>query len=389
MLFTFLFSVEDELTHPDNANSSSTYKFVSSNFNISYVDGSGASGDYVTDTLRIGGQSLENFQFGVGYSSTASQGVLGVGYPLNEAQVNRNGGQPYPNLPQAMANDGLIQTPAFSLWLDDLASSTGSILFGGVNTDKFHGSLQTLPIQPTGQDSSGNYVYTEFIIALTDLSLTQGGTTTNMSSGQLPAPVVLDSGTSLTYLPDNITQAIFNAVGAQYDSLQGIAFAPCSLANTNATLDFTFSKPTISVPMNELILGSSGQVTLSNGESACVFGIAPAQGSIPILGDTFIRSAYIVYDTANNQISIAQTNFNSTQDNIMEIGNNIPDATTVSNPVTTINVSAGGAGVAAPLGSFTIKVAPSSTLSSGAISMQIPLGMAAGVAGAGLLLAAL
>lgn len=381
--------MEHELTHPDNANASSTYKFVSSNFNISYADGSGASGDYVTDTLRIGGQSLENFQFGVGYSSTTLQGVLGVGYPLNEAQVHQNGGQPYPNLPQAMANDGLIQVPAFSLWLNDLASSTGSILFGGVNTDKFHGSLQSLPIQPTGQDSSGNYVYTEFIIALTDLSLTQGGATTNMSSGQLPAPVVLDSGTSLTYLPDNIAQAIFNVVGAQYDSMQGTAFAPCSLVNTDATLDFTFSKPTISVPMNELILGSSGEMTLSNGESACVFGIAPAQGNIPILGDTFIRSAYIVYDIASNQISIAQTNFNSTQDNIMEIGNSIPDATTVTNPVTSINVSGGGAGVGAPLASFTIKVAPSSTASSGSASMQIPLGVAAGVAGAGLLLATL
>jgi len=380
--------VEDELTHPDNANSSSTYKIVSSNFSISYVDGSGASGDYVTDTLQIGGQSLKNFQFGVGYSSTTSQGVLGIGYSLNEAQVN-DGGQPYPNLPQAMANAGLIQTPAFSLWLNDLASSTGSILFGGVNTDKFHGSLQTLPIQPTGQDSSGNYVYTEFLIALTDVSLTQGSTTTNISSGQLPAPVLLDSGTTLTYLPDNITQAIFNAVGAQYDSSQGTAFAPCSLANTNATLDFTFSKPTISVPMNELILGSSGQMTLSNGESACVFGIAPAQGSTPVLGDTFIRSAYIVYDIASNQISIAQTNFNSTQDNIMEIGSSIPDATTVSNPVTTINVSGGGATVAASLGSFTIKGVPSSTASSGATPTQIPLGMAAGVAGAGLLLAAL
>lgn len=54
--------------------SSSTYKLVSSDFNISYEDGSGASGDYVTDTLTIGGATLKNFQFGVGYSST-SQGM--------------------------------------------------------------------------------------------------------------------------------------------------------------------------------------------------------------------------------------------------------------------------------------------------------------------------
>jgi len=57
-----------------DANSSSTYKFVSSDFNISYVDGSGATGDYATDTLHIGGQDLANLQFGIGYRSS-SQGT--------------------------------------------------------------------------------------------------------------------------------------------------------------------------------------------------------------------------------------------------------------------------------------------------------------------------
>lgn len=55
-----------------NANSSSTYSFVSSDFNITYADGSGAVGDYVTDTLKIGDSTLEDFQFGVGYSSTST-----------------------------------------------------------------------------------------------------------------------------------------------------------------------------------------------------------------------------------------------------------------------------------------------------------------------------
>lgn len=51
---------------------SSTYGFVNSLFNISYVDGSSASGDYVTDTMRIGGVSLKDFQFGVGHTSSSS-----------------------------------------------------------------------------------------------------------------------------------------------------------------------------------------------------------------------------------------------------------------------------------------------------------------------------
>src|SRR3984957_10006199 len=172
-----------------DSSSSSTYKFVNNNFNISYVDGSGASGDYVTDTLSIGGQTLSDFQFGIGTQSTSSEGVLGIGYTSNEIQVNRNQQQAYPNLPAAMVDAGLIQSNAYSLWLNDLDAGTGQILFGGVNTAKYSGSLETVPIiQEYG-------AYYEFIIALTGLSIS--GSSSMSSSSSLPAPVLLDSGSSL------------------------------------------------------------------------------------------------------------------------------------------------------------------------------------------------
>ena len=51
-----------------------------------------------------------------------------------------------------------------------------------------------------------------------------------------------------------------------------------------------------------------------------------------------------MYDLNNNGISLAQTNFNATTDNIMEISNSsVPDATSVPNAVSTANVGAGGA----------------------------------------------
>lgn len=56
-----------------DSSSSSTYKFVNSDFNISYADSSGASGDYVTDTLHIGGAAIKDFQFGVGYTSSSER----------------------------------------------------------------------------------------------------------------------------------------------------------------------------------------------------------------------------------------------------------------------------------------------------------------------------
>lgn len=55
-----------------DSDKSTTYTYVSSDFNISYADGTGAAGVYATDTLHIGGSALEDFQFGIGYSSSSS-----------------------------------------------------------------------------------------------------------------------------------------------------------------------------------------------------------------------------------------------------------------------------------------------------------------------------
>jgi predicted aspartyl protease len=57
---------------PYDPTSSSSYAFVSSDFNISYADGTGAAGDYVTDTIHIGDTAVKDFQFGVGYSSSSA-----------------------------------------------------------------------------------------------------------------------------------------------------------------------------------------------------------------------------------------------------------------------------------------------------------------------------
>ena len=63
-----------------NVSASSTVAYVNSDFNITYADGSGAAGNYLTDKLVFGGKTIDTFQFGVGYESTNPTGVCGVGY---------------------------------------------------------------------------------------------------------------------------------------------------------------------------------------------------------------------------------------------------------------------------------------------------------------------
>ncbi|KAK4631381.1 putative aspartic-type endopeptidase opsB [Fulvia fulva] len=352
-------------------NSSSTYNYLNSDFNISYVDGSGSSGDYVTDTVTVGDVSIENQQFGVGYESSSEEGILGIGYPINEVAVAYNGGRPYANLPQNLLNAGHIATNAYSLWLNDLDASTGSILFGGVNSAKYTGSLQTLPIiQESG-------IYAEFVIALTAVG--QNGNTGSIAS-DLATPTLLDSGSSLMYLPNNITQSIYDAVGARYDSSQGAAFIDCDKANSDDTIDFTFSSPTIKVAMNELVIVAG----IDRGRPICILGIGPAGGSTPVLGDTFLRSAYVVYDLTANEISLAQTNFNSTSDNIMEITNStgVPDATVVENAVTSVAVQDGGARINGYTSTLHAAAEPTA-----AVGWNAAVLGAAGAAGAAALLA--
>jgi Eukaryotic aspartyl protease len=97
-----------------DSTASSTHKFLNSHFNISYMDGTGAVGNYVTDTIGIGGQSIPKFQFGVGTRSSSTEGVLGIGYSIMEVQVHRGDGNPYANLPQRLVDDGLVKSNAYS-----------------------------------------------------------------------------------------------------------------------------------------------------------------------------------------------------------------------------------------------------------------------------------
>jgi hypothetical protein len=92
--------------------------------------------------------------------------------------------------------------------------------------------------------------------------------------------------------------------------------------------------------MDELVLpltsgGEAPQFTSGSyaGQDACEFGIQNITGTY-LLGDTFLRSAYVVYDLINNEIGIAATDFNSTETNVVPFassGATIPSATLAPN----------------------------------------------------------
>lgn len=176
-------------------------------------------------------------------------------------------------------------------------------------------------------------------MALTSLKAVSSSGTDTLTSTSFPVPVVLDSGTTLSYLPQDLAEEIWKETGAVYNAEVGIAVVPCSMASSGGRFTFGFGGPngaTIDVGMDELVLDlfSGGGATFSSGQykgqSACEFGIQNSTSQPYLLGDTFLRSAYVVYDLVNNEIALGQTDFNATGSNIVAFASSgapIPSAT--------------------------------------------------------------
>lgn len=324
-----------------NASRSSTHAPVEDQpFDITYADGTEASGDFVTDTLALGDADIADFQFGVALQSSSAHGVLGIGYPQNQANVIVYDEEPYENLPARLTSQGVIQSPVFSMYLNAFEAHGGTVLFGGLDRARYTGSLVTVPIQPE------NDRYRRLLVTLNRLAL--DGDDDDLVADDMALAVLLDSGSTLSYLPEAVCQPIYAALGATYVDDLGLAFVPCTDPDrSDRNLTFFFDDPlSIVVPSRELILdlatSSLGDVPdFGDGVDACLVGIAPAVRRTSVLGDTFMRSAYIVFDLANNEISMAQSavgdgNVADLESDIVEISDGadaIPGAVRVENPV--------------------------------------------------------
>lgn len=245
---------------------------------------------YYIDSVGIPGASknLSSVQFG---KATASQdlneGILGLGFGNG---VNLN----YSNFVDSLQQQGLTNTKAFSVALGNSDTAGGTIVFGGVDTKKFSGSLASMDIAtPTARDIQ------RYAVAMTSLSYINSSGTTKFANSALSG-VVLDTGSSLCELPTSIVAAMAADVGAEQDSESGLLVVDCSVATSSNKLAFGFNGVTINVPMSQFVLQDS---------NTCVLGVMALQegsGITALLGDTFLRNAYVVFDQTNMKISMAQ-----------------------------------------------------------------------------------
>ncbi|EPS32969.1 hypothetical protein PDE_07930 [Penicillium oxalicum 114-2] len=388
-----------------NPKKSSTFKQLDYKMNATYLAGTLAVGHYATDKVKIGGATIKKAQFAVAEDSQLGNGILGIGYKASTYAAAALSHM-YPNLPQSLVDSGAIKSAAYSLWLNEF-DAVGSILFGGVNKARYEGELQTLPVVPV----RGRYQ--SLTLALTEIIVEGSKDSTSVSKG-MPLATTLDNGSPLIELPQEIVDPVLRAVGARYSSKYDLAYIDCDEATSDYNVTFSFSGAKISVPMNALVFPSKYRWEgLPSDE--CLFGIKPGQPGFSLIGDPFMRSAYIVYDLDNNEISLAQAKFNSGDDDIHEIGTGsdaVPGAKKVASAVSsatgngpnptevpdsseatpTIVVTESATQTAAkdsPTGPTGTGTAPASSTSSGLATFPTmkPQFLLPGAVGAGLLLA--
>ncbi|KAG6147688.1 hypothetical protein E4U46_005711 [Claviceps purpurea] len=272
-------------------NGSQTYVDTNITNRINYATGF-AQIEYGYDYVQIGSARLSQQLFGVATDSEfAVTGIMGVGPQL------KGWSSDYPMILDNMVSQKFIKSRAFSLDIRSIESARGSVVFGGIDTKKFSGYLEKRPIIPAA-DSPDKL--TRYWVYLDGVSITKNDGSNTVIFDQVNGQaVLLDSGYTVSSLPtdhfNKIKDAIPGVTPPPSDDNSGLYRVPCNVGEQNGTVNFKFGKTEINVPFNDFIWKQSADL--------CVLGVIP-KDKFPVLGDTFLRAAYVVYDMDNRQIHV-------------------------------------------------------------------------------------
>ena len=113
-------------------------------------------------------------------------------------------------------------------------SQTGTILFGGYDRGKYIDPLSVLQIQT----DPGSGTISSFTVSWFSLTLTDSRSTFLLQPEDFPILAVLDTGTTVTQVPQDTFQRLAEFFGAEQKD-NGWA-VPCEIANWKGTLDYRF-----------------------------------------------------------------------------------------------------------------------------------------------------
>ncbi|EHK26120.1 uncharacterized protein TRIVIDRAFT_36107, partial [Trichoderma virens Gv29-8] len=246
---------------------------------------------YGYDYVQLGSLRINQQVFGVATDSEfASVGILGAGPDLSGWK------SPYPFVIDNLAKQGFIQSRAFSLDIRGIDSDRGSVTYGGIDVKKFSGPLAKRPIIPAASSPDG---YTRYWVYMDGMSITkEDGSDLEIFDKPNGQPVLLDSGYTVSTLPGPLFEKILLAFpSARLESSSGDYIVDCDIIDSPGRVNFKFGDVVVDVEYKDFIWQQPDL-------GICKLGVSQ-DDQFPVLGDTFLRAAYVVFDWDNQNIHIA------------------------------------------------------------------------------------
>ncbi|KAL9080925.1 MAG: hypothetical protein Q9157_000425 [Trypethelium eluteriae] len=259
-----------------------------STWQISYGDGSSASGDVGTDVVNIGGvqitgQAVEEAKtLSSAFTQNAGDGLMGLAFGnINTVKPNPVA-TPVTNMINQSAISEKLFTAKLGSWRDASDPDKGASFytFGYIDQTTLNGET---PFYTPVDNSQGFW-------QIQSGTYTVNGTSYNANT----TTSIMDTGTTLALVDDATCQNIYNAIpGATYDqSQQGYVFPASTTADQLPQVQFAIGTKLFDFQKEDLGFASAGT---TKGQQM-VYGSIQSAGDMGmnIFGDAFLKSLYAV-----------------------------------------------------------------------------------------------
>lgn len=272
-----------------------TSSAVNTGKSVEVTYGSGSfSGTEWTDTVSLNGITATAVSIGVAKTSTdfeGTDGIIGFG-PEDLTEDTVSGVSEFPTFLQDLVAQGVIGETILGVQFAPPAGSededtNGVLTLGGVDTTAFTGSITyTTAIAPWwGADVS------DFAFGSTSL-------------GTATASAIVDTGTTLVYVPSSVYSKFLTASKGTLDEDTGLVkFTKAPTSNFSFVFGgttFTLTPAQYLIPTAQYenwgITGSDFYTFINDGGT---------EAPDTIIGFTFLEFYYSVFDTTNNRVGLA------------------------------------------------------------------------------------
>ncbi|CAG8772259.1 14990_t:CDS:2, partial [Gigaspora rosea] len=175
-----------------------------------------------------------------------------------------------------MYNQRLIPRKIFSVQLRAARNQSnygGIFVFGGIDKNLYTGSITYTPV---------TYKYF-WQIGIDDIEYNGKAIATYSKQKQ---QCIIDTATALMIVGSSVAQTLHSNMRGKYDSSSQTWQVPCNL-NSNNRVSIKVNGVSLPINYQDIV-----REPISSGSSWCYSGIAATNGSIWILGGTFLKNYY-------------------------------------------------------------------------------------------------